>query len=309
MSGSIDLSVSGGTVPYSFAWNNGAQTEDIAGLSPSVYSVTITDANGCTVSGNFTITEPPALVLNGQAHSNSCYGVTDASIDITITGGVMPYSTAWSNMSWSSTVTAEDLSGIAPGTYDVLVTDANGCTASQQFSITGAAELQLAMDSVYTIFAHESVTLNTLYSGGTGNYTFTWNPTDDLDCPDCPEPSASPLTDTRYTVTITDANGCTISGSSLVIVLHELYVPNTFTPNGDGINDYFSAVSRSVQEYRLMIFNRWGDMIFESDKIDQGWDGNYAGSEAKQDVYAYRIEARLYNGEYRELLGQVNLIR
>jgi len=302
--GSVDATVSGGTAPYAYQWSHGPVTEDVNNLPPAAYTVQITDANGCTISSGYTITAPPVLTLSGAASPILCYGNTNGSIDITVGGGMNPYQVNWSNGS-----SAEDLSNLAPGLYTVTVTDGNNCTASQSFSVGNAAQLQLDMDSLYTIFAGDAVTLENIYSGGTGNYTFTWTPDTDLDCPSCPEPSASPLVTTHYTLVITDQNGCEISGTTIVEVLHDIFVPNTFTPNGDGLNDQFSAVSRSVQEYKMMIFDRWGDMIYQTDKIDDGWNGMYAGADAKQDVYVYRIEAKLYNGEFREMLGQVNLLR
>lgn len=302
--GSIQLTTTGGTIPYGYAWSNGATSEDVMSLNAGNYTVVVTDAHGCTTTASFTLTELPSVVVTGVISPNLCFGQQDAGIDISVSGGTAPYHILWSNGSQ-----AEDLHHIGPGTYSVTVTDQLHCTATETFSITPAIQLTLYMDSVYTIFVGDAVILNASFGGGAGNYSYSWLPGDHLDCSDCPNPSASPLVTTTYFLTVTDANGCEITGTSTVIVLHDMFVPNTFTPNGDGMNDQFTAVSKSVKEYRMFIFNRWGDMIYQTTKIDNGWDGTYAGSEAQQDVYVYRIEATFYDGEHRELLGHVNLLR
>lgn len=125
--GSIDLTVSGGTSPYTFDWNSGTYTtEDISGLVAGTYSGVLTDANGCTNSGTIIITEPAVLlaVVTSATNPTTCSG-TDGAIDITVTGGTTAYS-----FLWNTSATSEDLSGIGAGSYSCVVTDANGCTAN-----------------------------------------------------------------------------------------------------------------------------------------------------------------------------------
>ena len=133
--GSIDITVSGGTAPYSYAWSNGATTEDLAGLGAGTYELTITDANGCEakIDGGVEITEPNILEIAIDATADaSCNGAADGSIDVTISGGTAPYTYAWSNGA-----ATEDLSGLGAGTYELTVTDANGC----EVSIDGGVEI------------------------------------------------------------------------------------------------------------------------------------------------------------------------
>ncbi len=138
--GSIDLTVTGGTAPYTYNWSNGATTQDVSGLLAGTYTVTVTDANGCTKTHfGTTITEPPALVIDcDSATTNSACGVPTVLIDLTVSGGVAPYTYVWSNGN-----TTQDISNLVVGTYTVTVTDANSCTKTTSATVndTGGPSL------------------------------------------------------------------------------------------------------------------------------------------------------------------------
>ncbi|WP_460504379.1 SprB repeat-containing protein, partial [Hymenobacter agri] len=131
-SGSIDLTVAGGTAPYSYRWSNGATTQDLTNVAAGTYTVTITDALGCTATASGTVTQPAALALSTTLTSPSCCNGSSGSIDLTVAGGTAPYTYQWSNGA-----TTQDVSGIGAGTYSVTVTDANGCTASCSATVGG----------------------------------------------------------------------------------------------------------------------------------------------------------------------------
>ncbi|MCX7744694.1 MAG: gliding motility-associated C-terminal domain-containing protein, partial [Flavobacteriales bacterium] len=302
--GSIDLNVVGGTSPYQYAWNNGSIDEDIHQLSAGNYAVVITDAQSCQTTINFTVMQPDPLALDATVKNILCHGLMNGYIDLQVTGGVTPY-----QYFWNTGANSQDLTQIGAGTYTVTVLDDNQCMIQATYVLQDVAPIEIQTEEEYTIFVGEEVVLNANVSGGAGGYTYLWSPADWLDCNTCLNPTASPLLTTEYVLMVADQNGCTQVASSTVNVLYTLYVPNTFSPNGDGINDKFTAVSRSCKEFRMYIFNRWGDKVYETDNIHHGWDGYYLGKEAKQDVYSYRIEAKFYNGQYQELIGQVNLLR
>ncbi|NBT11978.1 MAG: adhesin, partial [Betaproteobacteria bacterium] len=130
--GSLDITVSGGTASYSYAWNNGATSQDINTLAAGTYSVTVTDANGCTAQGSYTITQPSALQITLNGTTNIlCNGGNNGSINVSVSGGTGGYTYLW-----SSGQTSEDLTNLIAGTYSVTVTDANGCTAQGSYTIT-----------------------------------------------------------------------------------------------------------------------------------------------------------------------------
>ncbi len=124
------MTVSGGTSPYSFAWADGPTTEDRSGLAAGSYSVTVTDANGCTATAGATIAQPTQLTASATKTDVTCQG-GQGSIDVTVTGGTTPYS-----FKWADGPTTEDRSNLAAGTYSVTVTDANGCTATTGATIS-----------------------------------------------------------------------------------------------------------------------------------------------------------------------------
>ncbi|MCP4123303.1 MAG: T9SS type A sorting domain-containing protein [Bacteroidetes bacterium] len=134
--GSIDITVGGGLAPYTFSWSNGGTTEDISGLAPGSYTVDVTDANGCTENGNATVAagaDPCATTvinISGNVSDENGAGGNDGSIDITVGGGLAPYT-----FSWSNGASTEDLTGLAGGTYTVDVMDANGCAGNAGFTV------------------------------------------------------------------------------------------------------------------------------------------------------------------------------
>ncbi|NBO62249.1 MAG: hypothetical protein EBU82_15070, partial [Flavobacteriia bacterium] len=130
--GSINLTVTGGTAPYTYAWSNNTTQEDPSNLASGTYTVTVTDANGCTATTTVTITQPQApLALSTTQVNVGCFGNSTGSVNLTVTGGTAPYTYLWSNNG-----TVEDPTGMAAGAYTVTVTDANGCTAQTSVTIT-----------------------------------------------------------------------------------------------------------------------------------------------------------------------------
>ncbi|GAH49205.1 unnamed protein product, partial [marine sediment metagenome] len=149
--GEIDITVTGGTAPYSYNWADGTGTgtvsgdEDQTGLTAGTFNVTVTDANGCTIIGNYTVTEPAALSIAESVTNVSCNGGNDGEIDITVTGGTAPYSYNWADGTGTGTVSGdEDQTGLTAGTFNVTVTDANGCTIIGNYTVTEPAALSIA---------------------------------------------------------------------------------------------------------------------------------------------------------------------
>ncbi|MFH1320533.1 MAG: gliding motility-associated C-terminal domain-containing protein, partial [Bacteroidota bacterium] len=207
--GSIDLTVTGGTTPYTFFWNTSDTIEDLTGIGSGNYTVTVSDANGCTDSPSITLTEPAVLASSVSSptvaggYNITCNGVNDGSIDHTVTGGTTPYTFFWSNGA-----TTEDLSGLGAGSYIVFITDANGCSDSSSITLTEPPILVTSISSP-TVAGGYNLTCNgaadgsidLTVTGGTTPYTYMWNTADTIE-------DLNGIGAGIYTVNITDANGC-----------------------------------------------------------------------------------------------------
>ncbi|MBC7946933.1 MAG: PKD domain-containing protein [Chitinophagaceae bacterium] len=146
---------------------------------------------------------------------------------------------------------------------------------------------------------------------------WSWLPSQGLDCPDCPSPIAGPRFTTSYQVTYTDSNSCSNRDTILVIVVCKdgnLFMPNTFSPNGDGSNDVFYPRGRGLYNVKMLrIFNRWGEIVFEKRDFAvnsqlTGWDGTFKGKKPQADVYVYQVEVNCDNGEVIKLEGNIALV-
>lgn len=199
--GTGEVMVSGGTGTPTYAWSNAATTASLTGLSAGTYTVTATDANNCMVMDSVTIAEPMAITATAAVDADvACNGSFDGAVSVTASGGTGALSYAWSNGSALATVT-----GIAAGTYDVTVTDANGCTMTSSATVAEPTALTLTMSSVPDSLRMGMGTATATVSGGTAPYTYTWSNggTDS---------TLTGLVEGLLTVVVTDGNGCTIDG-------------------------------------------------------------------------------------------------
>ncbi len=180
----------------------------------------------------------------------------------------------------------------------------------------------LAVPPGGTIIAGSTYQLYANY-GDTANHSFltnfTWTPADStLSCFDCPRPIATPTATTTYSVVASTIEGCSSSATVTIRILCEgsqVFIPNTFTPNGDGVNDRFFVSGQGLGNVtKMAIYNRWGEMVFEgtngkSNDPGQGWDGSYKGEILTPDVFVYVIEVECTTGEKFTFRGDISLIR
>ncbi|MEN8226651.1 MAG: gliding motility-associated C-terminal domain-containing protein [Bacteroidota bacterium] len=254
--GSIDLTPSGGTPPYTFAWTGPggftASTEDLSGLETGAYSVTVTDANLCseTFTDIVTLLGPAEIQVSSVKTDISCGGLTDGAIDITVTGGTLPYTYAWSGPS-GYTSTLEDISGLAAGSYSLTITDGKGCVVSfpDQETIIDPTPL------VASYISHEDVlcygdangSIQIDVTGGTAPFSFDWTNGSGITISTDEDPTGL-LADT-YSLTVIDVNGCFATYPDLVtlhtpeIVVDNLTVTDVTGCNGDATGSVVVAGS------------------------------------------------------------------
>ena len=149
--GSINLTASGGTLPYSYNWGGGITSEDRSGLAAGTYSVTVTDASGCTAVLSKTITQSINLSLSTVLTNESCPGAADGAIALTVTGGTGTYTYSWTGPATFTPTpqTTEDISGLQDGAYTVVVTDGSGCTATVTVTINTTNSNPVAPASIH----------------------------------------------------------------------------------------------------------------------------------------------------------------
>lgn len=204
--GSIDLTVTGGTLPYQYIWSNGSTSQDPSGISPGDYSVEVTDKNGCKAnSGAVEITEPPLLTiaLTGQIEV-SCDGGTDGSITVSASGGAGTYEYSVDNVSWQSQST---ITGLVANSYTVSVRDVNGCMNSLPATLTAPTKVQLVLSDLQnTLCGQANGAATVAASGGIAGYNYSWyDQTMNLIGSDA---TAQSLPAGSYNAEVTDANGC-----------------------------------------------------------------------------------------------------
>jgi hypothetical protein len=201
--GAILLAVSGGQAPYTYSWSSLETTRDITGKVAGLYSVTITDANGCTLELNdIEVEEPDELLLDGMntiTEMVSCFGGNDGEISLAVSGGTLPYSYLWSNGA-----TTAAIMNIIAGSYSVTVTDANGCFFTETFIIAEPSELLVSGTTTNIVcFGDATGEIQTSVMGGVGLYTYAWSDGPSTD------PNRTGLMAGNYTVSVTDENACT----------------------------------------------------------------------------------------------------
>lgn len=206
---------------------------------------------------------------------------------------------------------------ITPGTFTVTTSAINssGCTDTTATGIIIYPLPVATLPGTITMQAGFPVTINATYPSNVTNYL--WAPSSTLSCINCPEPIANPKLNTNYTVIYVDSNGCKNSGLVTVIVICKnanVFMPNSFSPNSDGINDAFYPRGRGINRARVLrVFDRWGEVVFEAKDFPIndpafGWDGKFKGNKPQPGVYVYQVEFYCDNGDVIRFEGNVALI-
>ncbi len=210
--GSVNLTVSGGLLPYTFTWSNGANSEDIFGLTANAYTVTVSDANNCPTTSSYVVNEPGLINGAGIITNVTCNGYLDGNIDLTVTGGTGPYTFSWSNGALT-----EDISGLAAGVYTVTIIDNNSCAGQSMFTLIDPPVLTVSLMSVDpNCVGAVNGSITSTITGGVTPYTYLWSTAST-------NSNLSNVAAGTYTLIVTDAYGCSISSS------HTLIDPAPFT--------------------------------------------------------------------------------
>ena len=299
----------GGTPPFSYAWSNQGTTATISNLNASTYYVTVTDANQCTYPDSAIVNILAPLTFTDTTVAPVCPPINTGSISVlNISGGTAPYSFSWNGQPGFST-----LSNLAAGYYYLLVTDANGCSVPDSFNLQYQYNISVTAGPGSTIQLGNHTEITCTSNPSTG-LSYNWTPGEGLDCSTCQTTGAQPVRTMFFYITVQDSNGCTANDSVLVTVIpnYDLFIPNAFTPNGDGNNDYFEVFGNkaAIIYWQVEVFNRWGEKVFESNDINFGWDGTYKGKLQDPGVFIYEAKVTFLDDHTRNnYKGSLTLIR
>lgn len=315
MDGSITVNPVGGAGGYTYLWGNGETSAMIENLAAGTYSVTVTDENGCTAVADADIIEPAELTLTLDVQDVICHGEATGVISVNAEGGTPPFEYSVDGIDFQ---TSPDLSGLTAGTYQAMVRDSRGCIFSLEAVITQPPPLIVEAGENQTVDLGYTADLRGIVSPPFVPVTLTWTPAETLSCADCLDPIATPFQTTTYLLTAVDDTGCTAQDSVTVEVIlkRPVYIPNAFSPNGDGLNDLFAVyggpAARSVRT--LKVFGRWGNLVFEGFDLPlndetKGWDGYFKGKLMDVDVFAYLAEVEFIDGVVVLFEGDVTILR
>lgn len=304
--GTATVTQTGGSAPYTYAWTpTGGTGATAINLSAGTYSVAVTDNTGCVGALNVIIGQATQLVITESITDASC-GNSDGAISLATTGGTGTYTYTWTpNGETGSTINA-----LANGNYGVTVIDQNGCSLTENYTVSTIGNLSVQITpSSAIILQGENVQLD-----ATGGTSYTWTPTIGLSCTDCPNPIASPMSTTTYIVNATDGSGCFGADTITLFVTQvcgDIFVPTVFSPNGSGpaANNSLCVYGNCIAELTYSIYNRWGEKVFETTDAQICWDGNYKDKPLNPGVFAYKLVAKLFDGTTIIDSGNITLVR
>ena len=294
--GAVNLTVAGGTAGYNYLWSNGATSEDLTTLASGTYSVTVTDAKGCTATSSATLVSINPLPTV-TATSTPLSGAVCIGDNATLNGG------GAASYTWSGGVT--NGTAFAPTTtttYTVTGTDANGCvnTATKLVTVTSLPTAAPIVASDNKVIENKTLNLTAAASGGTSPYNFTWTPNSTINYSISGQQNAvfNALKKGKVNIKyqVKDANNCEANSADFEITIESeqviLIFPNAFTPNGDNNNDIFKIASSNMlgkASFRYFeIYNRNGKLMHREDNIIEGWDGKY--KDIIQDMGVYFVK-------------------
>ena len=316
---------SGGTPGYSYFWDTGAIDSIVTNLPKGLVTLTVTDANNCTQDSTFAIVAPDSMdyISFSASPKSGCSPLEVNFINTTDPNLANKYTWEFGNNLAPDTNWLASATYTTPGSYNVSLTivDYLGCTNTLTVAdfITVLENPQAHFKTSPenptmfnpTIELEESSYPNVVdwewyfkYYGDTLGFSVEQNPIYTF-----PEDSGSYW----ITLVVTDENTCkdTLTRKVLIRSEYALFFPNTFTPNGDGLNETFAPKGFGVDEaeYSLIIFNRWGELVFETHTFSEGWDGTYKGEMSPSGVYVWRVDFVDLNGEGFQRTGQVKILR
>lgn len=286
----------------SYFWSTGSTQNPIQVTSSALYWVFATDNFGCVYSDTISVSVSPQINITQNAVDNvSCFGNSDGSASISVTGGTAPLEYDWSNGA-----TTPSLQNVSGGVYTLTVTDANDCSQTLQVIIEEPAQIAALLDVTNNTCEQTSAgAIEAEIVGGLPPYSILWSNGETSTI-------ITGLTPGEYYALITDASGCQATDTAQVITLNvnvgtdQIVIPNVFTPNGDNINDLMSVIFNitGYESFDLVVMNRWGNKVFETKDPSEFWDGG----KHPDGTYFYVLKAVLNCGNNSDTIERTGTI-
>ena len=315
--GTLTAIATGGTgTTYTYIISDGTTpqqntTGQFTALASNPYTIIAIDQNGCADTSGAVVAHPNPLIDQPIAGAQTCSYLTNGKIEIDVTGGNPPYTYSVAGFAPTSSNT---FTGLSSGNYYFTVTDSKNCTISDSTTVSPADTVVLSVIPANgQVKLGDSLQLNSV-NNQPGNVTYLWTPHTGLSCYDCPDPVFNGNYSEPYTVQVTNDSGCVSTFNFTVTVLpdYDIYIPNAFTPNGDGKNDYWQIYgsTATIKQLQVMVFDRIGEKVFESNDVNFSWDGMYKGQHAPQGVYVYTMKIVWLNDRSDDVIkGSITLLQ
>lgn len=322
--GSVELTWQDGIAPYQLFYNNASissgqdSTFLQQNMSVGSHQFVVEDVEECTDTLQVEVTAPPQLQLSAELENPSCAESQDGTIQLVAEGGTPDFQYSLDGVIFEE---RSAYAGLGGGLYTVITKDANDCETQQEVELIAPPPIELTIannEDFLELEFGDSLQLFTTLSNVQGKVNYAWSSLIDTTlCQSCPDPIVHPLTTSFYTLAIEDEMGCTTESRIEVIVnrTFKYYVPNAFSPNGDGRNERLTVYSESgtmIKQFR--IFDRWGNLLFENtdfaaNDVSAGWDGRFKGELLNDATFTWMAELEYMDGMKKVFTGSTTLFR
>lgn len=291
-----------------YAWSSGETVREKLATESGTYTVSITDVDGCILVSSIKVTVS-APEISSDALSPNCPDIHDGMIEVMAADGIPPYQFSLNGQPQQANSL---FSGLPPGSYTILLTDAIGCRDTTTIILAEPEPLSVNVPEEIILTAGDSTDPDITITGNPS--AITWSPAGGLSCTDCASPEMVPVLSTRYVVQISNAHGC-VAGDTVLVTIDEnrkIYIPNVFQPDVEPFT-IFSGEG-VVEVLTFQVFNRWGELVHEVKNQQPGetqlaWNGEFKGKKLPPDVYLYEAQVLFGDGENKMYHGDVLLLR
>ncbi len=315
--GTITINTAAGLTPITYSiigpgLNTSNQTGFFENLAAGNYTIDIVDDFGCSDQIIATVDPGPfccSFSVNIVTDTVACIDDCSGQLYLELTNAIPPINVEWYSINGIFSVPVgigDTVYDLCNGNYSAIVTDSTLCPSGDTVSI-------ISQEIYPTINIMEDTSLFAgldyfIWANGNGN--INWSPSTYLSCTLCDSAFSTATASIQYLATITDSLGCkTTDTVNVEVIINPLFVPSGFSPNGDGNNDILQVIGGGTITFHFAIFDKWGNVVFETTNFSDGWDGTYKGIDLPTDVFVYVVEGSFTNHQVFKLTGNVTLFR